>query len=75
MLKVTLQVTAGVGLRHEDPQSLGCTVLSSLEPTQTKANREKKMIRLRKLSLILGMPAPPGDDASSKNLFLKLYRK
>lgn len=50
-------------------------MLSSLRPTQTKANQDKKFIRLRKLSLILGVPAPPDDDAGSKNLFLKLYRK
>lgn len=33
------------------------------------------MIRLWKLSLILGMPAPPDDDAGSKSLFVKPYRK
>lgn len=31
-----------------DPQSLGCTILSSLKPTQNKANQDKKRIRLRK---------------------------
>lgn len=33
------------------------------------------MIRLRKLSLVLGIPAPLDNDSGSKNLFLKLYRK
>lgn len=75
LLKVTLQVTAGAGLRHEDPQLLGCTLISSLKPTQTKANQDRKMIRLRKLYLILRMAAAPDDNAGSKNNFLKLYRR
>lgn len=68
------QVTAGAGLR-QSPPSPGCAVLPSLRPTQSKANQDKKMIMLRKLSLILGIPAPPDNDPGSKNLFLKLYRK
>lgn len=75
LLKVTLQAIAGAGLRHEDPQFLGCTSVSSLKPTQTKANQDRKMIRLRKFSLISRMAAPPDDDAGSKNTFLKLYRR
>lgn len=60
-------------MRTPGPEAVACTPF--LKPTQTKANQDKKMIRLRKLPLILGMTAPPDDDAGSKNLFLKLYRK
>jgi len=75
LLKFTLQVTAGAEQRHKDPWFLGRTTLSSLKLTQINANQDKKMIILRKLFLILRMPAPPDDDAGSKNLSLKLYRK